>query len=336
MIDVASLQTLGPSDEPSTLIIGSGSKSSVDLYIYPRLQNSSEARFLDSTKLGRPHWPLLRKETVIILNRYLSFRMLHWIRLNRSMIAKVYHLIDDDFAAMLWDSSILLLNRAKPLQTSILQKLNYPARLGVDVHLLVSSRKLVLNHPGATLIEPIANVPRFDAAQYARRDPRHVSYLAKMHLPEHRFLRGVFSKLEDQGVPYRLTVTAQGAAAKVWDGLPSVSIVPEMDYRGYKNFRARLGASISLAPLVPSRLNEARSAAKRVEIAEQQSAGLFAHAPAYRRDDAAEELHLPMDEALWAQSLAKLMNDDGERLKLAEATNRIVRSDYAQRDFLDG
>ena len=102
---------------------------------------------------------------------------------------------------------------------------------------------------------------------------------------------------------------------------PNVRISPQLAWPDYLDAQSGRRAGISLAPLFPSPINDARAPVKVFDAARLGAAGLYADAPAYRGfvRDGEDGLLLPMSPGAWASAIVDLARDPQRRLALAVA-----------------
>ena len=261
------------------ITLGSQPNSTFDLYIQHRLPVAKDIELVQVNPWSDPKVfnRLSAKDSLVIINRYTSLRMMRWLRMNRNDIYKLLYVIDDDLTGMLRASSVPTKNKVRPFQTRFLQK----QLLKIVDEVYVSTQALadVLGLKDAIVVPPLDDIQRTSARKL---DGQHMCYFAKMHRPEHDFLRPIVRDVLEQNPTARFTVIAGNSSLRKWQNMERVNVLPEQSLSGYRAFAANCNAGIFLIPLLDSKLNKCRSSAKRIEAVQMGAAPVFSDMPAYR------------------------------------------------------
>jgi hypothetical protein len=142
-----------------------------------------------------------------------------------------------------------------------------------------------------------------------------------VHPRERRFVLEVAREVCARSPGALFEVIGDKALARAASGLGAVEIAPQLSWPDYLRTQSGRSAAISLAPLFPSRLNDARAPVKAIDAARLGAAGLYADAPAYRGHvrHGEDGLLLPMEPGAWAEAIVALLADPDRRLRLARA-----------------
>ncbi|MEL6597993.1 MAG: hypothetical protein AAGK98_12180 [Pseudomonadota bacterium] len=302
------------------LVFTSRTNSTCAYYIAPRLPEGF-TEVLDG-RLPEDH-----RGRDVVINRYATARLLSQLEQARPALGRIAYVLDDDLDAMVRSPAVPPFLKVNPART--LLRLRRLLRLVDRVFVATAPLSARIDHPDVRIIPPVADLPPPDSA---RQDPGHIAYFAKMHGPEHRFLHPVMAEVLRAVPGARATVIAEGSAHRRWAGMERVTAEPLMGFPDYLRFAVASDAGIALAPLLPSRLNAARSGAKRLEIVRAGAAGIFSDQPAYGDDPG--ELRLPNDPEVWRATLIDLTNDPARIVALAQASHTITARQWAERGTL--
>ena len=149
-----------------------------------------------------------------------------------------------------------------------------------------------------------------------------------VHERERRFALQAARQAAAMSPAVRFEIVGDEALARMAAGLANVAVVPQLAWPEYLRAQTGRQAAISLAPLFPSPLNDARAPVKAFDAARLGATGLYADAPAYRGavKDGEDGLLLPMESAAWARAITTLIGDPDRRRRLAQAAReRLIR-----------
>lgn len=263
----------------SILVIGRQPNSTYDLYIEPRLTDVARQKltYFDPTADAFDDVMVAPDQCLVIINRYVTPKIIRWLEKYKSVLSGIIWLVDDDLRAMTFGQGITAKNRVRPALT-----VWYKNRLKTIVdHLIVSTRRLAaIYHDWPTVVMPPVAIINLIEKPI---DPNQFYYFAKMHGPEHKYLYPVVKHILANNKQATFTVTANGSWIKKWQRLDRVTVLPEMSYPDYSLFLKTLErGGIFLIPLTPTWLNASRSNAKLIDAAKSGSGVVVANHPAYR------------------------------------------------------
>jgi hypothetical protein len=106
--------------------------------------------------------------------------------------------------------------------------------------------------------------------------------------------------------------------------LPRTRLSRQSSWPEYSARPPGMLADIGLAPLRPSRLNDARSHVKAFDLCRMGAAGIYSDEAPYRSfvQDGVDGLLLPLNADLWEETIITLLNDVPRRRAIAAAMAR--------------
>lgn len=333
---MAVLQSLYPSAErfSSILVFGSSPNSSEQYYILSRLSPEARVKVVHHDPFAQSPLATDLKvdNALVIINRYITRGMVVWLKRHHARLSGLVWVLDDDLRAMTYSNSVPARNKVKPALTLFNQRSLLPM---VD-HMLVSTNRLKAIYADwpVRVTPPVTEAP----VQTRPLDIRHMYYFAKMHGPEHEFLRPVMQRILGLHKDASFSVIATGKTARRWKRIERVKVIPEMGVEAYENFLAALpSGGLFLVPLVRNRINASRSDAKIIEIVKSGSAGLIANARAYRRvlnDDSIRTAGISgvaSDEDSWVDAIDKLLSSPNHAERNRSALRNFARQRFEKR-----
>jgi hypothetical protein len=308
------------------LLLQRGENASTDYFLRPRLQHAHVPHLLCDLDSSPADCPLMAEDgpgaLMVIFCRYGAESWFGALRERRDRLARVAFFMDDDLPQMMRDPDLPRAVRGKAA-------LHFGAQLRglseLASEVWVSTPVLAERYPDARarVLQPI---PEADPPEPERDPPRTVIYHGTdVHPRERLFVLEIARRLADAEVTFELTGGAAlaGAAAD----LPRVAVTPQLAWPQYLRRQAAERAAISLAPLLPSRLNAGRAPVKAFDAARIGAAGLFGDCEPYRSfvHHGQDGLLLPMEPAAWADAITALLADPERRLRLATtARERLI------------
>ena len=312
-----------PESVSSILVIGRQPNSTYDLYIEPRLTNDARQKlaYFDPAADVFDDAAVKPDQCLVIINRYVSPKVMRWLEKHKSVFHGVIWLVDDDLNAMTFGRGVTPKNRFWPALT-----VRYKKRLKAVVdHLIVSTRRLAAIYQDwpVVIMPPVAQTSPVEK----RIDPNQLYYFAKMHGPEHRFLYPIVEHILANNEKATFTVTANGSWAKKWQRLDRVRVLSEMSYAEYSYFLPTLDSGgIFLVPLMPTWLNASRSNAKLIDVVRSGSAVIVADHPAYRTflndEDVKKGTTATFDVNKPIQTVEAIMNNS----EVAKANRQVLKN----------
>ena len=302
------------------LVLQRGENASTDYYLRPRLPAcglpAGIADLTDDPRGSDMLGPQGAGALMVVFCRYASPAWLDALERVRDRLARVAFFMDDDLPGMM---------RAREIPSA--------ARGKVALHFAAHADRL-----SALCGELWVSTPEL-AGRYAEAGPRLLAPLPEaeppppapassdlvvyhgtdVHPRERRFVLEVARLLQALSPGARIELAGDRSLARAAAGLADVEVVPQLAWPDYLRAQAGRTAAISLAPLFPSGLNDARAPVKVFDAARLGAAGIYADAPAYRGHvrDGQDGLVLPMQPLAWAEAIAALLGDPERRLRLA-------------------
>lgn len=304
------------------LVLQRGENPSTDYYLRPRLsRQGAPAEIADLSgdpRASRLLAPGAGDAVMVVFCRYASSAWLEALEAARGRLARVAFFMDDDLPEMMRSREIPAAARGKVA-------LHFGAHAGrlsaLCSEVWVSTPTLAERYPQARpLVLP--PLPEADPPAASREAGSLVVYHGTdVHARERAFVVEVARRLSPLNPGARVEIAGGPGLLRGAEGAGNLTVVPQLAWPEYLRAQTGRRAAISLAPLFPSSLNDARAPVKAFDAARLGAAGLFADAPAYRQEvrDGEDGLLLPMDPAAWAEAIAALLADPDRRLRLAEA-----------------
>ncbi|WP_075216446.1 hypothetical protein [Mongoliimonas terrestris] len=305
------------------LVTGSFPNPTFDYFLKARLAGLGLPVILADR---RAPWPAAAGDgagTAVIVCRYPHPALAAYVRQNRPRLAGCALLIDDDVHAIVADGTARARYRVRMLRQALLpwQALSgefdrlfaanavLRARIGADAEVL------------GPLPDPADATPRPRAPGGA---VRMVFHATDIHAGEHAFLIPVVDRVLRALPALSMEVVAGDAVAKAWAGLPRTTVVPPLSWPAFRDHTYETGADIALVPLLPTAVNRARTATKKIDVARLGAAGLFARSDAYGDGTDTGEWMLGPSADAWHDAILALASDPARRTALAAATRRAV------------
>ncbi len=309
------------------LVLQRGENPSTDYYLRPRLGAAAPkveiADLAEDPRRSRLMAPGASETLTVVFCRYASPAWLEALERARSRLARAVFFMDDDLPQMMRAREIPAAARGK----AALHFGAHAARLSaVCSDVWVSTPALAERYPEA---RPLVLPPLPEALppEPSMQTPPLVIYHGTdVHPRERAFVLEVAGRLSSLRPDARVEITGERGLIRDAAGAANVSVVPQLAWPDYLEAQAGRRAAVSLAPLFPSPLNDARAPVKAFDAARLGAAGLFADAPAYRGDVSHDEdgLILPMEPDAWAEAIAALLGDPDRRLRLAKAARSRI------------
>ena len=321
------------------LVLQRGENASTDYYLRPRLAAAEvptevvdlESDPASSVLLGQGSL----RSLMVVFCRYASAEWLRALEDARGRLTRVAFFMDDDLPAMM---------RAREIPAAARGKVALHFGAQVDRLSAICSEVWVSTDVLAERYEVarsrvLGPLPEAEPPEASAETPRLVVYHGTdVHDRERRFVLEVAREVARQAPDVAFEITGGAALAGAAAGLPNVRVTPQLDWRVYLAAQSRRRAAISLAPLFPSPLNDARAPVKAFDAARLGAVGLYADAPAYRHfiGDGEDGRLLAMEPAVWASAIVELALDPARRLSMARtARERLIGMIRAEARFPD-
>lgn len=318
------------------LVLSNGRNPTFTYYLEERLARSSlEVEVRDLTERLDDVDPV---GLGVILCRYVRPRQLLWLYRNRTQLAHISLLIDDDVAATVTAGQGSHLYKAYLMAIGIapLPVLN---RVLTDVWVSTPALAAVLEAKelrACALLPPFppAEALRSLAADAADGDRVIMAFHATgSHDAEHAFLVPLVREILARYENVQFEVVAEGWSARLWSraGLPADRFVlhPKRDWSAYLAETARQRIDILLVPLLQNRMNDVRSSTKRFDATRMGAAAVFSLCPAYCHAADADEILVGNDAQSWLAAIGRLVEDGDLRRRTRNATLRAVETTLA-------
>jgi hypothetical protein len=307
------------------LVLQRGENPSTDYYLRPRLAVAGvavEIADLSDPPAGSALLSAAGAESLmVVFCRYASADWLDALERVRDRLTRVALFVDDDLPAMIAAREIPAAARGKAA-------LHFGAHVdrldALCSELWVSTDVLAGRYPAARprVITPL---PEAAPPEVSAAAPELVVYHGTdVHDRERRFVLEVAGRVASSVPGAGFEITAGAELGRAAGKLSNLRITPQLAWPDYLAAQRGRQAAISLAPLFPSALNDARAPVKVFDAARLGAAGIYADAPAYRGfvRDGEDGLVLPMDPQAWADAIAALLRDPARRSALAGAARR--------------
>lgn len=307
------------------LILQRGENPSTDYYLRPRLDRSGNRACIadlgqspNRCEMLDPDGP---RSLMVIFCRYATSEWLDALEQRRDRLARVAFFMDDDLPAMMRDADAPPAARGKVA-------LHFGAHVdrlsALCSELWVSTEVLAARYAEAEprLLRPLPDRP---PPEPSAEPPRRLVYHGTdVHPRERRFVLELALRAGAKDPSLTFEIVGDEALVRAASGAPNVQVVAQRPWPEYLASQASRRAAISLAPLWPSLVNDARAPVKAFDAARLGAAGLFADAPAYRGfvHDGEDGRLLPMSLDAWFSAVMELMTDSDRRLHMALAARR--------------
>jgi hypothetical protein len=148
-----------------------------------------------------------------------------------------------------------------------------------------------------------------------------VYHATDVHDRERLFVLEVARRTAERDPALVFEIVGDAGLARSAQGLANVEVVPQRSWPEFRTVQASRRAAISLAPLWPTPVNDARAPVKAFDAARLGAAGLYADAPAYRGfvRDGEDGLLLPMTVDAWTSAIIDLTADPVRRLRMTQS-----------------
>ncbi len=307
------------------LVLQRGENASTDYYLRPRLDRAAIpaeiADLADDPAASRLLGKAGAQALTVVFCRYAAPAWLEALERAKDRLARVVFFMDDDLPAMMRATGIPAAARGKVA-------LHFAAHAGrlsaLCSELWLSTPELAGRYPEGhpRLLTPL---PEAEPPLPAPADADLVVYHGTdVHERERRFALEVARAVAARTPGVRIEIVGETALGRRAAGVPGVTVVPQLAWPDYLRAQPGRSAAISLAPLFPSALNDARAPVKAFDAARLGAAGLYADAPAYRDHvrHGEDGLLLPMEPLAWSEAITGLLADPERRQRLGRAARQ--------------
>ena len=304
----------------SVVVLQQGPNATTDYYLRPRLERLAGLPWtildLTADPAGVPLFSDASRRPWVVLCRYSNERWLSVLERDRSRIARLSLLIDDDMRRMRRNRSLPLSIRGK----LALGHTIFAERLSAILDdLWVSTSVLQERYPGSEQLHPL---PDTEPALSAVADNRCVVHHASdAHAAERVFALEVAKLVVARGGDAVFEIAGDSRLKRSATGASAITIIPQTSWPVFRTAQQGHSAAIFMAPLADTSLNRARSHIKVYDAARLGAVGLFSDVEAYRSAvrNGVDGLLLPWDAGVWAQAVMDLLADPARRIRLTDA-----------------
>ena len=265
--------------------------------------------------------PVDQVENVSVLFvRYVPAAWKQWIQQNRTRLNSVLLFMDDDLFDWRVFCRLPLRSQWKLLRYSWSRQRWLKS---VGAQLLVSTPYLQQKysnwHAQVLAAQPI---PRPSA--HSRQTIFY--HGSASHLDDLRWLYPVIEEVLTRNQYITFEVIGDVEVNRLFKYLPRVHVLHPMKWPAYQALIERPGRTIGLAPLLDPGFNRARSHTKFYDITQAGAVGIYAAGPVYGDviKHGENGLLLPMDSAVWVESILQLTNDDDLRKHLLDGARACL------------
>ena len=319
------------------LVLQRGENASTDYYLRSRLAAAGVPTEVVDLETDPASSGLLGerggRSLMVVFCRYASGEWLDALQAAKARLARAAFFMDDDLPAMMRAREIPAAARGKVAR-------HFGAhvdRLSAICGEVWASTEILAERyedSGARLLGPL---PEAGPPAVSSETPGLVVYHGTdVHDRERRFALEVAREVAARAPDIAFEITGGPALARAAADLPNVRITSQLAWPDYLRAQSGRRAAISLAPLFPSPLNDARAPVKAFDAARLGAAGLYADAPAYRGfvHDGEDGRLLAMEPSAWASAIVELARDPARRLRLAAgARDRLIGMMQVERRF---
>jgi hypothetical protein len=303
----------------SFLVVQHGRNPSSSYYLEPRL-SASLTRYAELGTSAKG--VAARPAEFVIFCRYVNSGWLAWLKQNRRILAGAALFIDDDFDAALHSPTAPLQYRWRIWNWHH----RHLRRIAGNIdELWVSTEVLAARYGGDGCIV-LAPVPLPDvepSEPVGSREPLIVYHATRVHRAELRWLAPVLMRVLERAADARLDIMGF-RNSDLSPALPRTRLSRQSAWPEYSAIAPGFRADIGLAPLLPNRLNEARSHVKALDLSRMGAAGIYSDEAPYRSfvQDGIDGLLLPLNAGLWEENIIALLSDVSRRAAIAAAMAR--------------
>jgi hypothetical protein len=262
---------------------------------------------------------------LVVVNRYLSEPWRRALATARPRLAGLAYFMDDDLfdpaasRGLPWRYRWKLWRRATRYRSWL---------AGVGSALWVSTPALAAKYAAWSprLVAPAALAEADDRTA----GPAGLVFYhgSAAHRAEIAWLRPVLAAVLGSAPGLEFEIMGGRDVARLYRGLPRVSVVHPMAWASYRLFCARPGRLVGLAPQLPGAFNAGRSHTKFFDITRAGAVGVYAAGTACAAvvEHGLSGLVVPMEPAAWAEAIVSLAGDPARReAMLARARDTAAR-----------
>jgi hypothetical protein len=302
----------------SFMVVQTRENPTTDYYLAPRLPPEL-TRYVRLAAAGQGI--AARPGELVIFCRYVNAGWLDWLERNRGALAGAVLFLDDDVDLVLRSRSTPPAYRLRVWN----RHHRYLRRIAASIdELWVSTEVLSARYGGECLTLPPVPPPLPSKARDNASSPVIAYHATAVHRTELAWLGPVLAGVMRRAPQARLHVVGFSERNRVTRNLPRTWVRSQISWPDYRVLAPALEASIGLAPLLPSALNEARSCTKAFDIARLGAAGVYSDEAPYRSlvTDGISGVLLPPNRRAWESAITELLYDEPRRSAIVGAMAR--------------
>ncbi len=296
------------------LVLSPGIIPTTDIYLRGRLETrfGVAVRYVDVLKTS-PNELRMGEDVLVVVVRHAPSCWLRWLEDQKSRLAGVVYLMDDDIPAA-------ARTRELPFRYALKTGWRYA---------------LARRHLGRLCSEVWVSTPEL-AKRYARSSPKlcEPTYLGQekvgepapvyfyhgtwAHRREIEWLVPIVRQVQKTVPGAWFEITGTDRVRRLYRGIPRVRVVHPMPWKDYLAYAGTVRYQAGLAPCFDTPFNRARSHSKMFDITRLGAAGIFSNLTPYKEKVIHGETGLLCDNVpkKWVAALTLLLTDGGLRSSL--------------------
>ncbi|MFZ0614711.1 MAG: hypothetical protein WAM73_20865 [Desulfobacterales bacterium] len=289
------------------VVLAPGKIPTTDIYLRGRLaaRFGDAVRYVDVLKTS-PKELTLGEDVLVVVVRHAPSRWLRWLEGQKSRLAGVVYLMDDDIPAA-------ARTRELPFRYALKTGWRYA---------------LARRHLGRLCSEVWVSTPEL-AKRYARSSPKlcEPAYVGQetagqpssvyfyhgtwAHRREIEWLVPVVRKVQEAVPGAWFEIMGTDRVRRLYRGIPRVRVVHPMPWKDYLDLAGTVRYQVGLAPCFDTEFNRARSHCKMFDITRLGAAGIYANVTPYAEKVVHGETGLLCDTVpkKWVAALILLLTD---------------------------
>jgi hypothetical protein len=307
------------------ILVEADSNPSSDYFLKPALGAVSTS--LTVVPLGqKTDFPVIipTESYTLIFNRYLTPAWRRWVDANRAHLDNVIYFMDDDLLDLAAQRGLPWRYRWKLFRLAWRHR-RWLRQTGAE--LWVSSQWLADKYTGwsASGVSPRVLLPQ---SPYGGLRVQNTLFYhgSASHADEIRWLVPVITEVLARDPSLSFEIIGDQSVRRLFAHVPRVHVLQAMSWPAYQALLSRPGRTIGLAPLLNSPFNHARAPVKFFDITQAGAVGVYADHKVYRSvvEHGRNGVLLPMEPALWADTILRLNADAPLRATLLSEARRDI------------
>lgn len=239
---------------------------------------------------------------------------------------RLIYVIDDDWRAGIRDSTLPIGYRAKLVFREARQARFLERRADVILCSSDAVRERLKRRWPTKDVDILEPAWPLSQSSLAKKTPKHVAYLsAATHRADFEFLKPVLDFTLSE-FSFHLTITANAPVPRSWVNHTNVTIVPVLDWHGYRDWMLSQEFDIGLYPACASQFNAMRSRNKLLEYDQFGAALLCSSAWSPGASAATENRCVVCSDRQsdWQQEIGRLLKTPGRANAIATANRAAI------------